>query len=320
MFKKAKKIITALVVVAVMVSVISIGFTVGAAALPVFTVSDVVQARPGDNISVTVTVDENRGYCAGEFVLCYDPAALTPIGIEAGEAASEYFVANTEYASGEVFFAHISEELMSQAGTVATIDFTVNESVVLYSGDLELRINALVGNISVGYGLNNVKNTINSGKVFAARPISVPDANDSEQREELTVTNSDSGILVGGVSTKNISANSIASNFSSFTAKAFSRLGSSLREEQRLTTGCTVQIFDNDKAVSSFTVVVKADVNGDYNLDGEDAFIANLVASGAVSAEELGDAESSASDINGDGIIDESDIAALSSNGLSMPQ
>ncbi len=316
MFLKAKKLLPIFLAAVIMLSVVSMGFYANAAALPVFTVSDVFQARPGDIVSVTVDVDENRGYCAGEFVLRYDPAVLTPIDVQAGEAASEYFAANKDYDSGEVFFAHISETLMPQAGTVATISFGVNEGVILYSGDLELKVNALVGDITVGQGLNDIKNTVNSGEIHAARKLTVPSGSVYEQ---LSLKNTNHGLLVSGLSVDNISADSIAENFFSITARAFSQAGGSLRAEQWLTTGCKVQLFDGNEMVNDFTVVVKADVNGDYHLDGEDAFLANLVAQGAASKSDLGYDRSEAADVNGDGVIDQTDIDALADNGLSMP-
>ncbi len=313
---RAKRLCVVTFCVLVILSSLCLGFTANAASLPAFSVSSASQLRPGDTVSVTVDVCENRGYCAGEFLLSFDSAALTPISIEAGDAASEYFVANPEYGEGEVFFAVISTELMSAAGTVATVNFTVNESVVLYSGELELSVNSLVGNISVGYGLNSVKSTASSGEIHAAKQIFVPHASESGELEELSVNLTASGIILGATTFANTSGDNIAANFGSLDVDFYSKSGAALASYELLTTGCTVKVFDGAEAVGSMVLSVKQDVNGDYSLDGEDAFIASLVAAGAVSADELAQEEANAADANGDGVIDEADVRIMTANGL----
>ena len=143
------KICACVLVTLTALSCLCVAFTANAAVLPEFTVSDLYQVRPGDTVSVEVNVNENRGYCAGEFLLEYDPSVLTPVSIARGEASSEYFASNLEYGNGQVFFAVISEELMSAEGNVATVTFEVDDSLVVYSGELELTVNSLVDEAAI---------------------------------------------------------------------------------------------------------------------------------------------------------------------------
>lgn len=303
------KICACLVSTITALSCLCLALTANAATLPEFTVSDHNQVRPGDTVSITVDVNENRGYCAGEFLLSYDPDVLTPVSVTKGEASSEYFAANTEYGDGQVFFAVISEELMSKSGTVATVTFEVNDSTILYSGDITLSVNSLVGNVSVGYGLNSVKSTAYGGIINVAKEISVPS-------EKLSLAADGAGYVLGATTFDNLIQSDISENFASLSTKYFSAAGTELSASVKLTTLCKIKVSDGSKT-NTFTVSVKQDVDGNYKLDGEDAFIAGLVASGMLSTDELGAAQSIAADADGDGDVDSNDFAIMEANGLS---
>lgn len=302
------KICACLVGTLTVLSCLCVAFTANAAVLPEFTVSDLYQVRPGDTVSVEVNVNENRGYCAGEFLLEYDPSVLTPVSIARGEASSEYFASNTEYGNGQVFFAVISEELMSAEGNVATVTFEVDDNLVVYGGELELTVNSLVGNISVGYGLNSVRSTVNGGDLYIAKEITVP-------AEKLGVFAGSNGFVLCGTSIDNMVQSDISKNFASLTTKYYSANGTALSAATRLTTLCTIKVTSGSRT-NTFVVSVKQDVDGNYKLDGEDAFIAGLVASGMLTEEELGKAQSNAADADGDGDVDQNDFAIMEANGL----
>lgn len=313
----AKKISSIIVATALLLSVICVAFVAQAATvLPAFSVSDVYQARPGDTITVTVDVNENRGYCAGEFLISYDKDVLTPVSITAGEAASEYFASNTEYASGKAFFAVISEDLMRSQGTVATLTFEAKEGTVLYSGDITLAVNSLVGNTAVGYGLNSVRSTATGGEVHIAKRIFVPDASNSSLTEELEVNGYEDGYILSGTTSDNLTQQNISNNFSSFTAEYLGADGTTLSAATKLTTGCEIKIFSGSTLVDTFTVSVQADVDGDYDSDAEDAYLALLVVNGICSAEDLSPERRHAADADGDGDIDAADVELLRLKGL----
>lgn len=293
-----------------------VAITAQAASLPVFTLSSAACVRPGETVEVTVDVNENRGYCAGEFLVEYDPSVLTPVSITKGEAASDYFVSNTQYGNGQVFFAVISTELMDNAGTVATLKFTAKKDVVLSSSELNLSVNSLVGNISVGYGLNSVRSTANDGKVHVAKQVVVPDANNPALTEELEIVMENNSFILNGSTFRNLIQSALNSNFTNMTAKYFSAKNTVLSSVQKLTTGCRIQLTGGSKVIGEITVSVSEDVNGDYGCNGEDAMLANLVVSGALSESELSPAQRMAADADGNGVIDAEDVAIMDANGL----
>ena len=305
--KTAKKIIAVICTVAVTATA-AVFASQAAAPAPVFTVNSASQLRPGDEVTVNVSVNDNRGYCAGEFILGYDSDVLTPVNVESGDAASEYFVSNKAYADDEVYFAVIDETLMTDGGTLASVTFKVSENVVLFSGDLTLSVPTLVGNITVGYGLNNVKSTAKSGQIHAAKQVFVPDAVNPGVNEELTVKADGNGFVLGASTYTNLTHNAIAKNFTSLATKFASANGTVLTADSLLSTGCKVIVTDTDNTSNTLTVSVKGDVDGNCSKDANDAFLVGMFESGLITEEDIGTAYKDAADLNGDGKVDDTDF------------
>lgn len=305
--KTAKKIIAVICTVAVTATA-AVFASQAAAPAPVFTVNNASQLRPGDEVTVNVSVNDNRGYCAGEFILGYDSDVLTPVNVESGDAASEYFVSNKAYTDDEVYFAVIDETLMTDGGTLASVTFKVSENVVLYSGDLTLSVPTLVGNITVGYGLNNVKSTAKSGQIHAAKQVFVPDAVNPSIDEELTVKADGNGFVLGASTYTNLTHNAIAKNFTSLATKFASANGTVLPADSLLSTGCKVIVTNTDNTSNTLTVSVKGDVDGNCTKDANDAFLVGMFESGLLSEEDIGTAYKDAADLNGDGKVDDADF------------
>ena len=307
---KAKflKKILAVICVAAIVATAAIAAAQAAAPAPVFTVNGANQLNPGDEVTITVSVNNNRGYCAGEFILGYDADALTPVSVTSGDAASEYFVANKDYAKGKVYFTVINEQLMTDGGTVANVTFKVSDNVVLYSGDLTLSVPTLVGNISVGYGLNNVKATANGGKIYAAKKVSVPDTSDPNGYEVLSLKASNTNYILGASTYTNLTHKAIADNFSAMTTKFMSANGALLPDGSLLSTGCKIMVTDSANKSDTLVVSVKGDVDGNCNKDANDAFLVGMFENGLLSEEDIGTAYKDAADLNGDGKVDSTDF------------
>ncbi|MBQ3497727.1 MAG: hypothetical protein IJA87_01225 [Clostridia bacterium] len=305
--KISRRILVA-ICIAALVTAAAIVTTHAAAPAPAFTVNSASQLRPGDEVTINVSVNNNRGYCAGEFILGYDSDVLTPISVESGEAASEYFVSNKAYTGNEVYFAVIDEELMTDGGTLASVTFKVSENVVLYSGDLTLSVPTLVGNISVGYGLNNVKSTANGGKIYAAKQIFVPDAVNPSVNEELSIKAASGSYVLGASTYANLTHNAIAKNFTSLATKFTTANGTMLPANSLLTTGCKVIVTDTDNTSNTLTVSVKGDVDGNCSKDANDAFLVGMFESGLLTEDDIGTAYKDAADLNGDGKVDDTDF------------
>lgn len=305
--KALTKVIALLCTVA-LISAAAVVAAQAATVAPAFTVNGASQLRPGDEVTVTVSVNDNRGFCAGEFVLGYDADALTPLGIEGGEAASEYFVGNEEYADGEVYFAVIDETLMTDGGTLASIRFKVSENVVIYSGELTLSVPTLVGNISVGYGFNNVRSTANGGEIHAAKQIFVPDASDPDVDEELALTAEADGYILGASTYQNLTQSALAANFGTLTAEFYGADAVKLPATALLSTGCKIKVINGDGTSNTMVMSVSGDVDGNRAIDANDAFLVGMFSSGLITEDEIGGAYSAAADLNGDGVVDKTDF------------
>ncbi len=277
---------------------------------PAFTVNGAAQARPGDVVTVNVTVNDNRGFCAGEFILGYDSDALTPVSVNGGEAASEYFVANENYDDGKVYFAVIDEQLMTDGGTLASVTFRVNDDVLLYSGDLTLSVPTLVGNISVGFGFNNVKSTVQGGEIHAAKQIVVPDAQNPTADEELDLVVEPDGYLLGATTFANLTQSALAANFGSVTPEFYSADSAKLPATSLLSTGCKIKLIKPDNKVDVLVVSVAGDVDGNCAIDANDAFLVGMFNSGLIGEDDIGGAYSAAADVNGDGVVNDADFNA----------
>ncbi len=313
----AKKIYSVILLVVMLSGIFSTVLMAQAAQAPTFTLSNTAAARPGKTFDVTVSLNANAGFCAGEFTVSYDSDVLEPVSITQGNAAGTYFVSNTEYAAGQVFFAMIDTELLTDAGTVATIRFRVKDYVMLYNGKVDLEVGTLVGNTAEGYGYKTVSSTANDGNVSAAQSISVAQIDNPEQTDVLSVSQKGTELLLSGKRSSDLTATQIAKNFaSSLTAKFFDSASNELAETKKLTTGCVIKLYSNNALMNTVTVSVKGDVNGDDRYDGYDAYLAGLLNSGVLTADQIGAAADNAADINNDGVVDENDFEALESNGL----
>ncbi len=83
-----------------------------------------------------------------------------------------------------------------------------------------------------------------------------------------------------------------------------------------LKTGSVIKVMNGDKCMAEYTVVIYGDVNSNAKADGEDAFVVNMVAMGAIDGSALTAAQREAADANHDGVIDFADVDLLSNSGL----
>ena len=308
--KTYRRRISAAILTVVFVMTVAAVAAYAAPPAPVFTVNGASQLGAGDEFTVTVSVNDNRGFCAGEFILGYDSDVLTPIDVDGGEAASEYFVGNANYDDGKVYFAVVDEQLMTDGGTLASITFRISEDIVLYNGDLTLSVPTLVGNVSVGFGFNNVKSTAKAGEVYAAKQIVVPDAVNPAVNEVLSLLVEPDGYVLGATTFANLTQSALAANFGAVKAEFYSANSSKLPATSLLSTGCKIKLTKPDNTVDELVVSVAGDVDGNCAIDADDAFLVGMFNSGLISEDDIGGAYSNAADVNGDGVINGADFDA----------
>ena len=85
-------------------------------------------------------------------------------------------------------------------------------------------------------------------------------------------------------------------------------------------TGTVIEVKQNDTTIKKYQAVIFGDVNGDGIYDGQDAFIVNCIATGALTREQVGEAKFLAADCNHDGLVDSSDVLILQKAGVLLAQ
>ena len=85
-------------------------------------------------------------------------------------------------------------------------------------------------------------------------------------------------------------------------------------------TGTVIEVKQNDTTIKTYQAVIFGDVNGDGIYDGQDAFIVNCIATGALTREQVGEAKFLAADCNHDGLVDSSDVMILQKAGVLLAQ
>ncbi|MBQ7595360.1 MAG: Ig-like domain-containing protein [Clostridia bacterium] len=86
-------------------------------------------------------------------------------------------------------------------------------------------------------------------------------------------------------------------------------------------TGSTLTLCDaSGTQVSTFTLVIFGDVNGDSWYDGRDSFIVNCLVNGLLSRDQVGEAKYLAADCDHDGDITATDVQILEQAGLLLSQ
>ena len=85
-------------------------------------------------------------------------------------------------------------------------------------------------------------------------------------------------------------------------------------------TGTVIEVKQNETTIKTYQAVIFGDVNGDGIYDGQDAFIVNCIATGALTREQVGEAKYLAADCNHDGLVDSSDVMILQKAGVLLAQ
>ena len=88
-----------------------------------------VNAQPGETIEVPVCIENNTGIASVRMKLTYDPDALTPTGVEAGNLSGGAQIAGNAGQTGEYYILWSNAEDVAGDGCLVNVIFTVSESI-----------------------------------------------------------------------------------------------------------------------------------------------------------------------------------------------
>lgn len=88
-----------------------------------------VNAQPGETIEVPVCIENNTGIASVRMKLTYDPDALTPTGVEAGNLSGGAQVAGNAGQNGEYYILWSNAEDVADDGCLVNVIFAVSESI-----------------------------------------------------------------------------------------------------------------------------------------------------------------------------------------------
>ncbi|HZK38836.1 MAG TPA: Ig-like domain-containing protein [Clostridia bacterium] len=143
--------------------------------------------------------------------------------------------------------------------------------------------------------------------------------------QALLILNSESALVIDrsenslvGICLKANAVIDVLSEFDNFAVMTITDIkGLALSADDLVGTGSVIRLLDKDGAVTDqVTVILYGDTDGDGLVDGRDATIAGLIASGMLTALDVGDYVYEAADVNRDGQINNDDIALLERAGL----
>lgn len=313
-FKQLLSVVLALVMA---ISIPAFSFSSAAAVRPEFTVTDIVGSHFGDIVSVDIVSSGVGSYMAGQFFLYYDTAVMTPVSIEAGNASGAYFVGNEAYSNGVVSFSTMNSKPIQDAGVLAKVTFEITGSVLIYSGVLDLKVKDLLSDVPLDYSYKEITATVNDGNVYASAVLTVPEANDPSALEILGLYPLGNDYMVTGRTWFNLTASALDTNFDEELERTyFSKNGVILSADDLLTTGCYFTVGDGFFTEDKVVVSVRGDVDGDYNSNGYDAFLASAVACGALTDDNFEIPNLKAADADNNGTADQNDVNMIEQNAL----
>lgn len=88
-----------------------------------------VNTQPGETIEVPVCIENNTGIASVRMKLTFDPDALTPTGVEAGNLSGGAQVAGNAGQTGEYYILWSNAEDVADDGCLVNVIFAVSESI-----------------------------------------------------------------------------------------------------------------------------------------------------------------------------------------------
>lgn len=124
---------------------------------------------------------------------------------------------------------------------------------------------------------------------------------------------------VSGVNLSSNRASAILSGFLNTKSdmRIITAYGMVLLATQKVTTGCRVQLLNSSgEVIDEVVIVVFGDLNGDLQMDGQDAVLIKMAAAGMLNASNASAAQLAAADVNFDGNITDIDAESVEACGV----
>lgn len=259
--------------------------------------SDNAIGKINTTVAVPICIKNNPGIAGYKIKISFDPMALSPESIKDGEFyQGEYN--NLGFKNGEITVIWVTNKDdidIKENGELFTVCFKV-----LKEG---------VQNVSVTYSKVDTFNkdfeelelVCNNGKVFAC-DLLLP-------KEDTNTVIDNSKKFVYGLDIGLQTITHYAYVGDGFTiSETAGKLG--------IGTSSKIDVMYENGVAATYTVIVFGDVNGDGWYDGQDAIMVNMIASGMLTREQVGEAVWLAADCNHDGTIDQADVDLLNQAGL----
>ncbi|MBR3588727.1 MAG: hypothetical protein IKL16_04115 [Clostridia bacterium] len=132
--KITKKVLSVLLALTFMLIPMSVGMTASAAADMTFSVSSVKKAKPGDTVSLKVTLSDSKAVCAVNPIVRFDADKLEFLSATNGDVfASNAFMVGTAYEGNVKLLYYNGVTNTQKNGTVCTLKFKVLDGAAGYA-------------------------------------------------------------------------------------------------------------------------------------------------------------------------------------------
>jgi hypothetical protein len=162
-------------------------YTGSAAAADLNLKADQKEAEPGEQVTITVRIENASGTEGGQFTMAFDPAVLDPVSLEAGDlvknATGSLHMANLDYEPGKLMFMWVTAAGdAADEGDLCTVTFTM-----LRAGQTEIAFRDVVIAPEGMVTVRTIPGRVSSGDTEAEQEETGANENSQQESEEEAV-------------------------------------------------------------------------------------------------------------------------------------
>ena len=176
------------VLIIVLCYLVLISYPGSAAAADLNLKADQKEAEPGEQVTLTVRIENASGTEGGQFILAFDPAVLDPVSLEAGnlvkEATGSLHMANLDYEPGKLMFMWVTAAGdAADTGVLCTVTFKM-----LKAGQTEIVFRDVVIAPEGAVTVRTTPGKVSGGDMEVDQEETDENESGREESEEETVT------------------------------------------------------------------------------------------------------------------------------------